>query len=147
MGIRVSIPSTMGGKPAIGPHQTQTLTLFLLVVIVSCCCLPSNLVLTIFVHTLDSSFSHPHFPNSWNQYISSPFTCIMTILNIELHQLVQLHQSYTCTPVPHPYFPGGQPKIQLWRQTPSFITPMLPSVWRLASDFIQSPKVWPHLKY
>src|SRR5882724_2360833 len=108
MGIRVSIQSMMGATPAIGPHQT--LTLFLLIVIVSSCCLPSNLVLTIFVHTLDSSFSHPHFPDSWNQYISSPFACIMTILNIELHQLVQLHQLYTCTPVPHPYCPGGQPK-------------------------------------
>src|SRR5882724_4176594 len=108
MGIRVSIPSVMGEKPAISPHQTPTL--FLLIVIASCCCFPSDLELTIFVHTLDSSFSHPHCLDSWNQYISSPFACIMTILNIELHQLVQLHQLYTCTPVPHPYHPGGQPK-------------------------------------
>src|SRR5882724_2989692 len=108
MGIRVSTPSMMGEKPTIGPHQTPTL--FLLIVIVSCCCLPSDLVLTIFVHTLYSSFSHPHCPDSLHQYISSPFACIMTILNIELHQLVQLHQLYTCTPLPHPYFPGGQPK-------------------------------------
>ena len=36
------------------------------------------------------------------------------------------------------------PKADSEGQTPSFITPMLPSVRRLASDFIKIPKVRPH---
>ena len=56
-------PSTRpinGLRPNIGFHQTPTL--FLLIVIISHCLIPSNPVLTILVHTLDSPLSHPHCP-------------------------------------------------------------------------------------
>jgi len=56
-------PSTgpiIGPKPDIGFHQT--LTLFPLIVIISCCLIPSNPVLTTPVHTLISLLLHPCTP-------------------------------------------------------------------------------------
>src|SRR5882724_6302192 len=82
MGFWVSTLSMMGPKSTNGFHQI--LTLFLLIVIVSCCLLSSDTVLTIPVHNLDSLLSHPHCPDSWHWYISSPFMCIMTHLEYQI---------------------------------------------------------------
>jgi len=83
--IWVSTPSVMGAKPAIGLHQTPTL--FLLIVIV--CAVGCPLILCLL------SLYTPWFfvlasllPQLLALVDKHPFACIMTILNIELHQLV-----------------------------------------------------------
>src|SRR5882724_13384859 len=65
-GTQASIPTSMfwasavmGPKPTISFHQT--LTLFPLIVIISCCLIPSDPVLTNPVHTLDSfTLAYPY---------------------------------------------------------------------------------------